>query len=161
MPGHKCEEGWPTLNMNGWMGGEVAASNPCGGTPVGEPLQCSCRLMYSCCPFAAPFVFEEYLHPTAWVGQQVGTPPSSSPTAPLPPAVRMARITSGCGRLRSPTMHLARITSSYVNHLGNCVRVLVQAVDWLANASKTVPWFLKVKAMSTTSLPTGIAISTR
>ena len=73
MPGHKCEEGWPTLNMNGWMGGEVAASNPCGGTPVGEPLQCSCRLMYSCCPFAAPFVFEEYLHPTAWVGQQVGT----------------------------------------------------------------------------------------
>ena len=38
MPGHKAEEGWPTLSMNSWMG--------------------------------APFVFEEYLHPTAWVGQQ-------------------------------------------------------------------------------------------
>ena len=38
MPGHQAEEGWPTLNMNGWMG--------------------------------APFVFAEYLHPTAWVGQQ-------------------------------------------------------------------------------------------
>jgi arylsulfatase len=38
MPGHTAEEGWPTLNMNGWMG--------------------------------APFVFAEYLHPTAWVGQQ-------------------------------------------------------------------------------------------
>lgn len=37
-PGDTWEKGWPTLNMNGWMG--------------------------------APFVFAEYLHPTAWVGQQ-------------------------------------------------------------------------------------------
>eukprot|EP01052_Picozoa_sp_SAG31_P003566 SAG31_NODE_138_length_22877_cov_29.540917_23_plen_628_part_00 len=37
-PGDVAEKGWPTLNMNGWMG--------------------------------APFVFAEYLHPTAWVGQQ-------------------------------------------------------------------------------------------
>jgi len=56
MPNHTAEQGWPTLNMNGWMG--------------------------------APYVFAEYLHPTAWVGQQ--------------------------------------------------------AVDWISNASKTVPWFLKI-----------------
>ena len=49
-------------------------------------IACLFSLLNSC--QKAPYVFAEYLHPTAWVGQQ--------------------------------------------------------AVDWISNASKTVPWFLKI-----------------